>query len=439
MKPPPKGYPAALGRDAMVGVLGQLVRELEPHTEAGNEAIAFSALATLGAMIGRGAYFTIESARHCANIFVAQVGKTGDGRKDTGLGRVRSLSHEIDPEWTKTGRLSGLSSGEGLIHAVRDGDGIEDPGVPDKRKLVIASEFASVLKHVERPTNILSPVLREAWDGVDLGNLTVANNGRRATEPHISILANITDEELRRTLTATEVANGLANRFLWICTRRSKLLPDGGGAFEWPTAITAWLRDSVTRAQSVGELRRTSAARDAWHAIYFRHHSVERRGIFGSLRARGDAHQVRLALLLALLDQSDAIEPEHVLGAAELWRYAEDSARFIFGESLGDDVADKIVQRLSEAGGAGLTTTGLINASGRHVSGERLRLALRTLVDAGRVSCTVETTGGAPAKRWRLRPCEPSEVSELRGGNHGLTSLPSHVLTGASIAVGGVQ
>ena len=35
-------------------------------------------------------------------------------------------------------------------------------------------------------------------------------------------------EALVRLLDATESANGFANRFLWVCVRRSKCLPEGG-------------------------------------------------------------------------------------------------------------------------------------------------------------------------------------------------------------------
>ncbi len=154
-RPPPKGRPEPLGREAMLGVLGQLVREVEPHTEADPVGITFASLATLGAMFGRGAYFQVEGTRHHASLFACQVGRTADGRKDTGAARAKQLSAEIDCEWTEAGRLSGLASGEGLIYALRDGDGLEDCGVADKRKLVMASEFAQVLKVIGREQNTL--------------------------------------------------------------------------------------------------------------------------------------------------------------------------------------------------------------------------------------------------------------------------------------------
>jgi hypothetical protein len=41
------------------------------------------------------------------------------------------------------------------------------------------------------------------------------------------LVGHITRDELSRELTDTSAANGFANRILWACARRSKLLPDG--------------------------------------------------------------------------------------------------------------------------------------------------------------------------------------------------------------------
>jgi Protein of unknown function (DUF3987) len=102
-----------------------------------------------------------------------------------------------------------------------------DPGVPDKRLLVVEPELASVLEQTRPEGNTLSATLRQAWDGGKLDTL-VKNCRATATEVHVSVIGHITPEELRRKLTATEQANGFANRFLWIYARRSKELAWGG-------------------------------------------------------------------------------------------------------------------------------------------------------------------------------------------------------------------
>jgi hypothetical protein len=74
---------------------------------------------------------------------------------------------------------------------------------------------------MSRPTNILSIILRNAWDTGDLRTL-VKNNPARATDAHISLVGHITNEELKRELNECELFNGFANRFLWLVSRRSK-------------------------------------------------------------------------------------------------------------------------------------------------------------------------------------------------------------------------
>jgi hypothetical protein len=62
--------------------------------------------------------------------------------------------------------LSGLSSGEGLVHAVRDdSQGKNDESVEavrDKRRLVFDGEFAQVLRVTRRDGSTLSSILRDA-------------------------------------------------------------------------------------------------------------------------------------------------------------------------------------------------------------------------------------------------------------------------------------
>ena len=92
--------------------------------------------------------------------------------------------------------LTGLSSGEGLIWAVRDPTA-QDPGIGDQRLLVIEPEFASVLKASGREISTLSPTLRCAWDGRPLAILT-RTAPARATSAHIALIGHITQTELRR-------------------------------------------------------------------------------------------------------------------------------------------------------------------------------------------------------------------------------------------------
>src|SRR4051794_28051232 len=143
-------------------LLGEIVERIAPHTEADPIAILTQLLIAFGAAAGRGAWFTVEATRHHPNEFMLLVGDSSKARKGSSWDHVRRLIAAADPSLEHR-VLTGLSSGEGLIWAVRDPSG-PDPGISDQRLLVIEPEFAAVLKTSAREISTLSPTLRSAWD-----------------------------------------------------------------------------------------------------------------------------------------------------------------------------------------------------------------------------------------------------------------------------------
>jgi hypothetical protein len=103
------------------------------------------------------------------------------------------------------------------------------------------------------------------------------------------------------------------------------------------------------------------------------------------------------------MNLSTTIEHDHLKAALALWKYAEDSARYIFGDATGDPVTDQIVQALSRAGSKGLTRTQIRDLFNRNKDASHIDQALNLLLTAGRVRKTEEQTGGRPVERWFLR------------------------------------
>ena len=64
---------------------------------------------------------------------------------------------------------------------------------------------------MRRQGNNLSPTMRDAFDK-GLLNSMVKNSPARATDAHITIVGNITKEELLRAMLVDEMDNGFANR-----------------------------------------------------------------------------------------------------------------------------------------------------------------------------------------------------------------------------------
>jgi hypothetical protein len=130
--------------------------------------------------------------------------------------------------------LRGVSSGEGIIHYIRDArppngtkDDKGDAGVAEKRMLLNLNEFGTVLQQIRRPGSILSTVLRDAYDCEPL--MTGSKHSpSRVEEPYVCVSAAAPIAEFVK-LTfedrdATTADNGLANRFLTVYVAREKLV-----------------------------------------------------------------------------------------------------------------------------------------------------------------------------------------------------------------------
>jgi hypothetical protein len=395
---------------------GDIVRTLGPQTEADPVALLIHVLLGVGNLVGRGPHFRVGGTTHHTNEDAICVGKTSSARKGTARADTFNLLGAVDPSWVENHVMSGLSSGEGLIWAVRDaiekqepirGKGraitgyqtvVTDKGVTDKRLLVIEPEFASVLRVAGRDGNTLSTVYRQAWES---GQLRVLNKNSpvQATGAHISIIGHITREELLMELSNTDKVNGFGNRNLWLCVQRSKFLPDGG---DWDHLdlgpLISRLNSAVEFARPVGAMRRDTESGAMWHAVYPQL-SGERPGLFGSLTSRAEAHVLRLSCIYALLDRSAEVRRCHLESALAVWKYCEDSARVIFGDALGNHVADQLLKAIEKAP-EGLTRNDLRDVFKRHRSSEEIGAALQILRERGLVECEKETSGGRPVERW---------------------------------------
>jgi hypothetical protein len=391
-----------LDKDAAChGVIGELVSTIEPHTESDPAAILFQALALAGCCIGRSAYYPVEGDKHQANLNVVLVGQSSKGRKGTSLGQVRRAFKLADRNFVDSCMQSGLSSGEGLIWAVRDANENDptDMGVLDKRLLVAESEFAGLLKVMQREGNIISRIIRDAWDRGDLGVMT-KKCPTQATGAHIGIVGHITSDELRRYLDRTEAANGFANRFLYVAVKRSKCLPFGGELNDNDLIpIAREMADAFEHAKALADVSFDAAARDLWASVYPAL-SEGAPGLHGSVTGRAEAQVVRVSLIYALMDQKNKISVDHLTAALAVWDYADESARYVFGDASGDPTRDAIESAL-KSNREGLNRTAISGFLGRHVKAHQIDRTLAELNNAGLVRMETIETGGRPKEIWR--------------------------------------
>jgi uncharacterized protein DUF3987 len=343
-----------------------------------------------GNAAGRHPYTLVGNLRHWCNLYMAQVGATSRARKGTAEGEIRHLFELADEEWATNHVAGGLSSGEGLLWQLRDGTA-EGDGVTDKRLLAVEPEFASVLKRAQRQDNVLSATLRELWDRGYARTMT-KRDPCMVTGGHLSVIAHCTRLELQRTLTETEQTNGFANRFLFVCSRRSRRLPNGGTPANLNHLLPR-LRKALDFAGSCHDPIRRDAAADAVWAEWYNALPDDADGMRGAVTARAEAQALRLSLVYAVMDQSPTIRRDHVEAALALWDYCEASARYIFGRSTGDRIAEKIDALLLERE---RTRDELHECFQHNVRTDRIDGAIEVLVTAGRAAVRQESTGGRP-------------------------------------------
>jgi hypothetical protein len=393
---------------AFYGLAGDVVRAIAPHTEGDPVAILTNFLTMFGSAVGRGPHAAVGATRHGTNLFMLHVGNTSRARKGTAYDESLRVVSSADATWPSR-IVGGLSSGEGVIYAVRDATWktdktgaftINDDGVEDKRLQVTESEFSSVLKMASRDGNTLTEVLRRAWDSHDLQILT-KNSPCRATAPHVSLLGHITEHELRRTLSDTAQLNGFANRFQIMCVRRSRLLPHGGTVPDATMqALTERVGNALAAARERDLMRRDGDANRAWEAVYPAL-TADRPGMLGAIMARAEAHVLRLSLLYALLDNAAYIQVPHLYAASAVWKYAEASAMYLFGDATGDPIADRVHAALRRNGP--MSQNDLRDLFGQHVKAAVLSRALETLVTAGKIVSRQVVTGGRPCTVWGVK------------------------------------
>jgi hypothetical protein len=401
-----------LAEEAFYGLAGKIVRTIAPHTESDPALLLISAHVYFGNAIGRGPYHIVEGTAHYPNLNALFVGDTAKARKGTGDGRIRQVFSVAAPGWYAFRIKNGLSSGEGLIAEVRDPviklvkgeEKVVDEGADDKRLLVVQSEFGGALQAMRREGSMLSAVMRDAWDGRNLATL-VRHSPLRATDAHISVIGHITKRELVYLFDQVSMANGLGNRFLFGCVRRSNILPFGGNLpRDVVTELGLEVGAAIECAQQIGEVVWSSGTpeepggAEGWEQIYATL-SEAKPGLVGALSARAEAQVIRLDLNYALWDASPEIRPPHLMAALAIRDYCEASVHYVFGDKVGNPITDTILAALKNAYPQGLTRTEIRDLFSHNVSIATSSEDLQTLGLAV-MSRRPANGRGRPAEIW---------------------------------------
>ena len=330
--------------NCLYGLVGDVALSGSEGNETNPFAIALNFLIYLSCAVGRGVYLPVGNTEHHPRLFGLHVGRSGRGRKGDSLSlviKIHEAIESLDPEITPQVHRGGLSSREGLAALIHDGfkQGSRDiPAIEDKRLWVIESEFANVLQQSRRQGNTLSTALRDCWDGVCIKPATKTNR-MFASRPHVCLSGAITPDELTSLMSARELSNGFANRFLIIWAERTTIT-----AFPKPTApakvldlaqrtfeVLAFVQANCYDKDNRIKMQMSPEAKFHYSELYrdqlTRDQGAER---VNAMLERRAPLLLRLAMLFALCDRTIRIDKKH-LGAASAWvQYFSDSIAFVF-------------------------------------------------------------------------------------------------------------
>jgi superfamily II DNA or RNA helicase len=402
-------WPAPMADAAFYGTLGAFVKMVAVETEADPAAVLIMTMSAISAVLDPHTFIKAGDAHHPIRINAVLVGPTASGRKGTAGKIAEAVVRQADDGFI--GRIvEGLSSGEGLLWAIRDeitkrdprsgAEIVTDAGVADKRLWVQETEFATTLRVLQRDGNSLSPIIRRAWDiaadGV-LRSLT-KNSPARATGAHIAVAGHVTRHELLQTIERTDLVNGFANRFLWAAAKRAHVLPFGEEVNrDLVNQFAEVVRDAHDWTREGHRMRWAPDARELWAAAYPTLGS-DKDDLFSAVTARAAPQILRMTELYAALEGDDMMRGAHLIAAMAVWGYCERTCRWIWGDSLGDPLADEILAALRRSGP--MTRNDIYELFKRHERRARIEQALGRLLMTGLATCTKESTGGRAAEIW---------------------------------------
>ncbi len=401
-----------LQQEALRGLSGRFVELACRKSEADPAAVAITFLCRFAVECGPRPFLYVGDSKHHARIIGAIVGASSKSRKGTSGKPVERLfgmeEIAVDDQFLLARVSPGpLSSGEGLIYAVRDpvtmwkvnketGVGEEiviDPGVSDKRIFILDEEFAACLIATRRDGNTISTILRSSWDSGNLEPLTKSNR-IKATGAHIGIVTHITLAELNRRMEEVEAFSGFANRILWVCARRQGVVPFPEPMPTQELASLQWdLKRTIEAARIMEEMVLDPAARSMWQEVY-PDLSADGSGLVGCVTDRAEAQVLRLAMIYSLTEASAVIRADHLESALAMWRYCEESARFIFAGREVNPFAGKILDLLRSSDG--MSTTDIYDAFDRHITKRQLEEAVTELVSQKKIEIEEVKGAGRP-------------------------------------------
>lgn len=408
---------------ALYGVLGDLVWAVSPDTEAHQAAVYLDLLCRTGCTFNSGIFLGPYPRIPCRP-FGCVIGPSGWGRKGTS----HKVGATIFGDAGEFRQVDGWSSGQGIIHMMRDatGDDKLDLGyAKDKRHFFLEEECEKAQTLVHMPASTTGDTIKQLYDSRDkFDNPKIAHT--KVTLPHAVFMYDATPRAWCN-WPEREITNGFLNRFLCVYSEQTQRLPHGGNWLnDEVLRYQAELREAISLVRVMGEMTLSGPAMVLYERFYDEICDLQvDRGdhpLNDMIARAGDAVK-RVAIISAALQGSRQIPAEAVEAAIVLWRYNLATVEWLWVKR-GSDSASKavawhetrdgsakvglIIAALGTAQYQGLTSTDIQNGPlQRNCSSVQFRALMNALKDAGSVvDTTYKPARGKPGIRWYLKGFE---------------------------------
>lgn len=400
-----------LSKEALPGLVGEIVELATRDNEADPAAVLPFFLTYFGAEVGGTTYVVVGEDLHPARLNCLILGASSKARKGTSKGPILRIMQNLPGPRVRC-TPGPMSSGEGLIHAVRNpsktrkkGETIPDPGISDKRLMICCDEYAACMQASKRVGSTLTSVKRCLWDNGNVDPMT-KNDPVTTTGAHVCWVGHITKFEFLKLSEQCDLVNGIGNRILYWYVRRQKLVPR-------PTPmpddevdrLVERLADVLQHARDLGSVTFTPAANRVWDKMYPAL-TLDREGLIGEVTSRAEAQVTRLALIYALLDRKKRIDVPHLKAALAAWQYCLDSAAFVFGSDAEQCLGDRKLKILNALKEGAKSSTEIHKLFSGNLSASELSKMLSELQASGMIGQEKfrNEKGGRPSVKWALTP-----------------------------------
>lgn len=381
------------------GPIGDWLALIEPETEASLASLGAGLIAALGAFMGRGIQLQVGRITHTPNIFAVQVGPTGTARKGTADGEIRHFLEVLDRSFAYDNTASGFGSGEALIERVSDPDYDDNDklksGTPDQRLYIQESEFSKLLRIADRQGNVLSDVIRLAFDADrPLANAAKGSRKLKSSKHCISMFGGITPDELTQLFPALAAVSGTGNRYLWVWSDPDKLLPWGGRDVDISPIVNE-TRMNINTLRGHKTVEFSADARTWWEEHYptLRQASHVPESIKPMVTRTSDQTQ-RIALVYAASEGSKMVTSDHLEAGLAWVEHSTQTVQAVLGGLVRNEEAGRILAALRQHPGVPAKKTELHDLFNRHLTGTALDAAISQLEEADLVYSWETTSGG---------------------------------------------